>query len=622
MIRRCEFDRALELIHRSGVHRDIEALLRPEGHGGRPRQLRVDVFLAGLVCTVVEKKTMALTLLHKLLTRDLARSYQTALGVRVDGQPITLRQVRYLLEAIEKKLAFTEDRVPELSEVDRVERRQALQRIYDRILAATTPEHLPASGAYATDASAVASAARGKRRPTDTTAADTTTADAEAAAARQLLADAQASAARASQEAAKASTGKPRRAKTARGRPAPKVDTAAPTVPAPAGTDGGDGAEPTSGEVTAADVAKVVTELGYSADPDARWGYQTRTYDNRTNKNFGYLMVTFTRIPRVGAKTDQPMLVERLVLIPGNGDPVAAALDTIDRLTDDGCTITEIADDRGFSYAVPENWAYQLRSRRIEQVLDLHANDRGVRDFEGLKMIDGWPHCPNTPGHLEVIVRPAQLSVPPLKKNATPREVAERDEKLEAIAEFRALIAERRTWAFRRTAGPDASGKEHYECPGRAGYRDCSHCPLSGYLPEGTPTVENPPAIETAPKCCTQRTVTVYGDVTPKIRQRLYWGSDEWIAAFVRRTRVEAGYGNLKSSKTENVRRGWTHVVGIVKTGLMLVIAQAAANLRCLRVWAARTGDRTDPLTWDDPEDYGFEELDRSGQPATGPPAA
>lgn len=114
---------------------------------------------------------------------------------------------------------------------------------------------------------------------------------------------------------------------------------------------------------------------------------------------------------------------------------------------------------------MPENWAYQLRSRRIEQVLDLPANDRGVRDFEGLKMIDGWPHCPSTLEHLEVTVRPAQLSVPPLKKNATPREVAERDEKLKAIAELRALISERRTWAFRRTAGPNSSGKEHTSAP-------------------------------------------------------------------------------------------------------------------------------------------------------------
>ncbi len=68
----------------------------------------------------------------------------------------------------------------------------------------------------------------------------------------------------------------------------------------------------------------------------------------------------------------------------------------------------------------------------------------------------------------------------------------------------------------------------------------------------------------------------------PKIRQRHCWGSDAWIAAYVRRSRVEGAFGNIKSAKTENVRCGWTHVVGLVKTGLMVVIAQAAANLRCL----------------------------------------
>jgi len=221
MIRRCEFERAVTLIHRSGVDRDIEALLRPDGHGGRPRQLRVDVFLAGLLCTVVEKKTMALTLLHELLTRDLARSYQTALGIRPGGEELTIRQVRYLLEAIEREQAFTEDCGPDLSGVDRVERSEAFQRVYDRILAATTPAHLPASGAYVTDANAISSAARGTRRPADT----------EADVARQLLADAQASAARASQEPAKAETVSVRRAKGTRGRTTPTGDPAAPTPP-------------------------------------------------------------------------------------------------------------------------------------------------------------------------------------------------------------------------------------------------------------------------------------------------------------------------------------------------------------------------------------------------------
>lgn len=42
----------------------------------------------------------------------------------------------------------------------------------------------------------------------------------------------------------------------------------------------------------------------------------------------------------------------------------------------------------------------------------------------------------------------------------------------------------------------------------------------------------------------------------PKIRQRHYRGSDAWIAAYLRRSRVEGALGTLKSSKTENVRRG------------------------------------------------------------------
>ncbi len=56
----------------------------------------------------------------------------------------------------------------------------------------------------------------------------------------------------------------------------------------------------------------------------------------------------------------------------------------------------------------------------------------------------------------------------------------------------------------------------------------------------------------------------------------------------------------------------------------MVVIAQVAANLRCLRAWAARTGDRTDSLTRLDPEDHGFEEIGPAAAPpaSTGPPAA
>ena len=118
--------------------------------------------------------------------------------------------------------------------------------------------------------------------------------------------------------------------------------------------------------------------------------------------------------------------------------------------------------------------------------------------------------------------------------------------------------------------------------------------------------------------------MTIPGSVTPKIRQRLYWGSPEWIASFNRRTYIEGIFGNLKSPKTENVRRGWTFVVGIVKTSLMVGCVAAAANLRTLRAWAARTGDHTDPLTVIDPVSAGFEELepDVGAAGILGPPLA
>ncbi len=161
-------------------------------------------------------------------------------------------------------------------------------------------------------------------------------------------------------------------------------------------------------------------------------------------------------------------------------------------------------------------------------------------------MIDGWPHCPMAPWDLEVISRPAQLSVPKLKKNATAPERAEHAERARELEEFRAAIAERKTWAFRRTRGADANGAERFERPAQAGRLVCASCPVSQYLPSGTPKVEDPPERDTAPKACRQRTIGIPGDVMSKSRQRHYWGSDAWIAAYVRRSRVEAAFGTLK----------------------------------------------------------------------------
>jgi hypothetical protein len=78
LIDRTELDRAVALVRRSGVHTDLELRLRPDGAGGRPRQLLIEVFLAGVILAASHEKSLA-------LTNDASRC-------------LTVRQVRYLLE--------------------------------------------------------------------------------------------------------------------------------------------------------------------------------------------------------------------------------------------------------------------------------------------------------------------------------------------------------------------------------------------------------------------------------------------------------------------------------------------------------------------------------------------
>ena len=87
-------------------------------------------------------------------------------------------------------------------------------------------------------------------------------------------------------------------------------------------------------------------------------------------------------------------------------------------------------------------------------------------------------------------------------------------------------------------------------------------------------------------------------------------------------THVEGIFGNVKSAKTADLQRGWIFIVGMVKTTLMLAAVAVATNIRLLRKWAARTGDRVHALCAVDPVDHGFEERDADGNPdlALAPP--
>jgi hypothetical protein len=244
-----------------------------------------------------------------------------------------------------------------------------------------------------------------------------------------------------------------------------------------------------------------------------------------------------------------------------------------------------------------------------------------VHHDHGYVMVDGWAHCPSIPDQLVHIERPAQLSIRPLKKSATREERAEHARRTRERDEFNAAIAERATYRF-EPHGKTKNGSPRFICPARAGKLKCGACPMSQFLPDGTPEAD--PDLEQLPKACAQETITIPVTVEEKVRQDAYWGSKEWQASYGRRVRVEGGFGLLKSSRSGGVRRGWTHQVGLVKTTLLLGIAVAATNINRLLAWAKRNNDTRDPLTILDVTDHGFVQLTAEGADTGGtdPPLA
>lgn len=535
---RAEFDRTVEAVQACGVDKALDGILR-SGRGGRPRDTRMDVYVAGMILTVLQRKKRTLVNVLELLTKGLPDSAQRHYGIRwtKDGQErhYTYRHITYPLAALTAKLspgAVTDD--------------EKLQSLMDMILETSLPSHIPMRQAVALDATGIQSWARAKTNRRGAEAPDTAAVDPD------------------SEEAPKA--------------------------------------------------LKAANDSLCAFDKDARLGYRTKTYSNGSSSLFGYNLFSIVGIPMVGEVKDRaPILTQGIRLRPANAGVVTPGLELLDSYASTHGQLSQVLNDRAWSYASAEQWAFPVRERGIEQVLDLHPNDRGVRDFEGIRMVDGAPHCPSMPDDLVNIMRPARFSVGELRKDPSTERIRQHEADTEALDEFRAKIAERRTWSFRRVAGPDMNGKERWECPAQAGKRICANCPLSQMFDDATPTVNDPPTGPDKPKCCTQRTITIPGNVTPKTRQRLYWGSDEWIESFNRRTYVEGSYGNMKNSNTENITRGWCCVVGIVKTSLLLAAAVAATNIRLLRAWAERTGDITDTMSIPKPDYEPWEEVDEDG---------
>jgi hypothetical protein len=571
MIRRCEVELVVKAVRRSGVATDVEKILVPH-HTGRPRELSVEVFFVGAILVASRGLTLTLDNIHKALTEWIPVSVQNALGTRVktksgeQSDPITIRQVRYLLSAIEKRLEFSKGYAPDLTDVERAIRSEALQAIIDKLIRASHPQMMPKKISIAWDSSGVESF--GKPRWAATATSDATDADLDEV------------------EAAMAEMrGIIEKEKTKKGK---------------------------------AKTGKKKVRQATSIDLDAHLGYRTKTHDNKSTKLFGYDLFAGVAVLPVGVDPDEmPKLLLSMTLRPAAGDTSDPTLGALDRLVDEGYEIDELLVDRGFSYKRPEDWAMELHKRGISQVQDIHPLDQGIKDYEGIRAFGGMLFCVATPDELFDNPPPPHFKVGPLKKKATNEERLSHEYNTKALEEFLARNATLQQHAFvfnQNTPTKADPFQTQWICPGKAGKLKCELCPLSEHYPADRPMVENPGPLATAPKCCRQATIVIPGPVRAKLRQRDAWRSPKWIDSFARRSAIEGIFGNLRSQSTQNIKRGFCRVVGLVKTSLMLTFEVVAANIRLVRKWAKRIDLTTESLCVPFPTDHGFEELDENGQ--------
>lgn len=534
--------RAIEVVRRSEADAELLRLLSPRGRGRRPTY-NTTAFLVGAILAVQWKGSLVIRDIHRVLTQRLPIDIQRDLEVRktVAGKDrlISEKSLYAITEAIGKHLEYGAGSAPDLDDDERARRRRSLLDLMHRLLAVTLPES--SSTLRALDSTGLWGYGRAPRAaPSDLLRRD---ADGEA------LHD-----------------------------PAHRAADTAEPPPGPA-VENPPGASDTEPETRKP-----------SSDPDAAWGVKTRK-DGRREGYFGYELHAGVRAPDDENGASTAPLFETFEVRPAGEDIVAATLGLIDRSLAMGNTITDILTDRHYSYKTEDRWYLELLERGIRQHVDLHHNDQGFRDYNGMKLAAGWMHCPATPDRLGRIDSPSPNAAPDVK------------------AAFAARIEERQQYAMRRVTRIGPNSKARWECPaldGRVG------CPLR----EGTvevahhnklPVVTEPPDPADAPACCTQRTVTSGRDAQLKVEQEHYWGSRKWKKRYNARTYVEGAFGNMKNPTTESVQRGFFQVTGLAKVNFMVGIALVAHNLRMLRGnTELLTAGEGDPLLQQDADCHGF----------------
>lgn len=481
---------------------------------GRPRTLSLRTFLiAGLLAMQAETASFKATAIHKAMM-GMSQTMKRELGVRLrNGTDLPIDAVYTLTKSMRHRLAYSEAAAPGVSPAERQRREAAVNAVADALLDGSIIG--ASNGWYALDGTGIYAWAS----PVGAGAAVDVRAEEDVY------------------------------------DTPPAEHTSPTTVVVEEPTNPPRRSRKTSGP----------------SDPDAGFGWKTAKIGGREIYH-GYVVDAAARIPSPTGPS-APILVERLRVSPASTDVVAPSLSLLDQLAAKGSSVTDIVVDRHYSFKRVDKWADQLRGRRIRQHIDMRKDEHGFKDVNGMRLVNGWMHCPATPDEYSHLHRPAP--------NAPP----------EDKAAFEAQIERRWGYALDRHQASNAKGVSRWKCPAVAGKVGCPLRPESIPAAEshGLPVITDPPAADAAPPCCTNKSgiTSVDEPALRKHEQPYYWGSASWVQAYNLRSYIEGAFGSLKNDNTEAIRHGFTHFVGLPMTTLGMALGVAAMNVRHQRKWYA-----------------------------------
>lgn len=296
-------------------------------------------------------------------------------------------------------------------------------------------------------------------------------------------------------------------------------------------------------------------------DEDVREGYRSGKNLSKKGVFLGFDLHLATTVPELGAEGFASLIIG-LVVRPAGDAKGEAGIALIDSMDESGLPTSTVLADRGYTFLVADSWADQLMQRGIEQVLDLHKNQRKTEPgpLDGTIWVDGAVFSDALPEDLR------KLPGFPLGQTAA--------EKAELVKKY----DEREPYAFKPHGKPDLKeGKQRVRGPAQDGRLRCPNFPASMRK-----DAAGRPQTNCAPGTCScGRAPTLGPDDMTRERQLVRFGTTAWSQSYGRRSAIESANAGLKTHQAK-LDRGSTRVLGRTKTTILLAFIIAAANIRIL----------------------------------------